>query len=602
MPTTAFANSTVRVHVMPFSFSDAIIVECDGKFGMIDAGEDSDYPTGDDPRYPLRYGTTVTKGIENEVAEYLHDLGVTPDNFEFFIGTHPHSDHIGGADEVIYQFRPKAIYTPYYKDSVINNTGFLWDNLYVYDHLVEAAQWASGPEGYGATFTQFMGDEFDPWDADPSLVGEPEFSLGSARVKIMNYSTRYLVTGVPDANYFSYGVLVEAANGRRAFFAGDINDFADGELPIGDETALAEQLSDIDLLKMGHHGGGSSNSVAFLRAVLGRSWGDDRPVAIQTGEFGTMPWRTISVLNELGVRHFTASSARYLGYDAFVATLDADRVRTNLDATRSIVQRHGSSPYAMIYQGGLPVEGTGWQATAAGAWYLFDDEGALYSGWLPWEDEVYYLAANGVAASGWKKIDDCWYYFSLENRSRQTGWLKDKELWYYLAPEDGVMVTGWQLIDDRWYYFNESGAMLTGWVKPAGGWYYLSASGAMKTGWQRIQGSWYFLKDSGAMAEGWARVDDCWYYLKPQSGVMATGWTKVSGKWYYLNGSGAMAEGWTRVSGKWYYLNPGSGAMATGWALVDGTWYYLDASGAMVTGTRVINGVRYSFNSSGAMM
>lgn len=581
VPATAWADDTVRVHVLPFSYNDAIIVECDGKFGMIDAGEDSDYPTGEDPRYPLRSGVVTSAGIEEEVADYLRALGVTEDNFEFFIGTHPHSDHIGGADEVIYDFHPKNIYTPYYDDSLITDPDFLFDSQYVYDHLVEAARWASGPEGYGATFVQYLGDEFDPPDADPSLVGEPEFYLGSARVEIMNYSTRYRETGVPDANYFSYGVLVEAANGRRAFFAGDINNYADGELPVGDEETLAQQLSDIDLLKMGHHGGGSSSSASFLRAVLSPVRGDVRPVAIQTGEFGTMPWRTINLLNDLGVRHFTASSARYLGFNAFVATLGSDKVRTNLDATRTVVQVHHLTPYALIYQGGLPMKGTGWHATAAGAWRLFDEDGALRTGWLSQEGRTYYLAENGSKVSGWRKIDGCWYYFSPQDRSMQVGWVRVDGRWYYLAPEDGTMCVGWQLIGGRWYYFNEAGVMLTGWVKLQGSWYYLDSSGAMATGWQKLQGNWYYLKGSGTMATGWTKVSGCWYYLKPQSGVMAQGWLR---------------------DGSWYYLTPGTGAMATGWVRIGASWYYLDASGVMATGTRIIDGVTYSFNSAGAMM
>lgn len=40
-PASAWADDTVRIHVLPFSYNDAVVVECDGKFGMIDAGEDT---------------------------------------------------------------------------------------------------------------------------------------------------------------------------------------------------------------------------------------------------------------------------------------------------------------------------------------------------------------------------------------------------------------------------------------------------------------------------------------------------------------------------------------------------------------------------------
>lgn len=98
------------VHIMTFSGSDAIILESNGLFGMVDSGEDDDYPDGSDLRYPLRPGVTQGWGYEDEVIAYMHELGVTPGNFLFYIGTHPHSDHIGSADEVIREFHPKRVY------------------------------------------------------------------------------------------------------------------------------------------------------------------------------------------------------------------------------------------------------------------------------------------------------------------------------------------------------------------------------------------------------------------------------------------------------------------------------------------------------------
>ena len=73
---------------------------------MIDSGEDSDYPDGSDPRYPLRNNVYTGEGFEQQVIDYMHRVGVTQDNFDFYLGTHPHSDHIGSADEVIREFHP----------------------------------------------------------------------------------------------------------------------------------------------------------------------------------------------------------------------------------------------------------------------------------------------------------------------------------------------------------------------------------------------------------------------------------------------------------------------------------------------------------------
>lgn len=119
--------------------TDAILIECNGKYGMVDSGEDNDYPDGSDSRYPLRSGVTKGQGHEQEVISYLRSLGVNSSNFEFYIGTHPHSDHIGSADEIIYEFHPQRVYAEPYDDSMITAPAALWDNQYVYDHMIEAA-------------------------------------------------------------------------------------------------------------------------------------------------------------------------------------------------------------------------------------------------------------------------------------------------------------------------------------------------------------------------------------------------------------------------------------------------------------------------------
>lgn len=136
----AASGSDIKIHFLNLSDepNDAILLECNGHFGMIDAGEDNDYPDGSDPRYPLREGTTVGEGHEDEVISYLHSAGVR--ELDFFIGTHPHSDHIGAADEIIREFTPDRVYLMEYDDAYISSEANLWDNQYVYDRTVAAAK------------------------------------------------------------------------------------------------------------------------------------------------------------------------------------------------------------------------------------------------------------------------------------------------------------------------------------------------------------------------------------------------------------------------------------------------------------------------------
>ena len=147
------ASSSAKIHFLTLpSNTEAILLECNGQFGMVDSGEDNDYPTGSDSRYPSRPGIVQGQGYEDQVISYMRSVGVTQDNFEFYIGTHPHSDHIGSADEIIRAFHPKRVYIQEYKDSYITNPLALWDNLYVYDNMIAAAK------EVGATLIQ----NFDP--------------------------------------------------------------------------------------------------------------------------------------------------------------------------------------------------------------------------------------------------------------------------------------------------------------------------------------------------------------------------------------------------------------------------------------------------------
>ena len=70
-PSAAFAAGVTRIHVMAFTDMDAIVLESNGRFAMVDSGEDSTYPSGSDARYPWRDGITKGNGHENEVISYL---------------------------------------------------------------------------------------------------------------------------------------------------------------------------------------------------------------------------------------------------------------------------------------------------------------------------------------------------------------------------------------------------------------------------------------------------------------------------------------------------------------------------------------------------
>ena len=608
---TEAASAGTHIHILPFAGTDAIVLESNGRFGIVDSGEDSDYPDGSDPRYPLRPGIVKGSGVEDAVVAYLKNLGVNSGNLEFYLGTHPHSDHIGSADEIIREFRPQRVYLAEYQDSFISDEARLWDNQYVYDRAIAAAKEtgailiqnldpnapvepAPNPveaqsdltavgdapqadvldaEGVMERFGVDPTDQDDPYNSellpeegiavtrsvdpnlihehapDPSTTGSPFFTLGDMNIEIVNYGDDYKFNPVPDANYFSWGVKVKAG-GSTAFLAGDINNYD------GDEDRLSGMIGHVDLLKLAHHGLSGSNTPSYLTAL-------SPTYAVQTGNSSNLPEYATKTLDRLGVRYFTAPEASANGYGAVVATFARDGLHLNVMKDAATYHAFNHDPRLVLYYQGLK-----------------------------------------QAYQGWKKLGGSWYWFANSAAATQNSWIKQGGTWYWLT-DSGAMATGWaKAADGKWYYFEGSGAMRSGgWMKQGGTWYYLSGSGAMQTGWLSKGGSWYWLDpESGRMATGWERASDGkWYYFEGSGAMQSSRWLKQGTAWYYLSGSGAMQTGWLLTGGAWYWMDPESGMMATGWLENGGSWYYLDpSSGAMATGTAVIDGTRYIFDDSGA--
>lgn len=178
-------------------------------------------------------------------------------------------------------------------------------------------------------------------------------------------------------------------------------------------------------------------------------------------------------------------------------------------------------------------------------WYYFNQDGVLqeFVGWqqLEVKDSLTVGKKHGEGWEGPEVLKLAYYYFD-QDHSLKTGWLYDQSNWYYLAK------TGSSGKD---YLGGERRA---GWINDNSTWYYLdTTTAAMQTGWQYLGNKWYYLRSSGAMATGWYLDGSTWYYLDAQNGDMKTSWIYVGNTWYYLRSSGAMVTGWFQVNGKWYY-------------------------------------------------
>lgn len=203
---TQGSDSSFQVYYIDVGQGDCSLIICDGKTMLIDAGEN---------------------GHETTVINYLRSLGI--DRLDYIIASHQHSDHIGGLPEVIEDFGMDTIIMP---------------------RLTEIQTPTN------STYTAFL-KAIQASDAKvvSSKVGA-SYALGSATFDILGPVTN----DAEDINNMS--VVVKLTYGENTFlFTGDAEKEEEREI-----LATGADL-DCDVLKVGHHGSGTSSGTNFLDAV-----------------------------------------------------------------------------------------------------------------------------------------------------------------------------------------------------------------------------------------------------------------------------------------------------------------------------------------------
>lgn len=219
-----------RIHFMNTQSADAILLESDGKFALIDAAEDSDNPRN--------FAELKHSGYEEKVRSYVKQAAGNTQGkveLEFIVGTHAHSDHIGGFDTLLADpdISVKQAYVKAYNAQAINaHEREKWDNQEVYDQMIDACRKRG---------VEVIHD-----------IPEQSFQFGNFTITFYNAADLQFDHLVGE-NENSLGVLIEK-DGKRVFLAGDVNNYE------GAETQIAKAVGKVDLLKAGHHGYGGSTS------------------------------------------------------------------------------------------------------------------------------------------------------------------------------------------------------------------------------------------------------------------------------------------------------------------------------------------------------
>lgn len=227
-------NGDDRIHFLNTANSDAILIESNGHFALVDAGEGNNNPRR----------KTAYKGYEKEVTDYIKKVAFNGEAayLDFILGTHCHYDHIGSFHAVITD-----------PDIKIGKAYFKEFNPLVTKEY-ETERWE-----IDETYNQII-DDLDLLNVPViSDLPQEEFQFGDFILQFFNTETSEEFYGKGE-NAASVGVKITKGN-KSAFLAADITDST------GLEEVIAPQVGDIDILKIGHHGYYGSSSKSFLNIL-----------------------------------------------------------------------------------------------------------------------------------------------------------------------------------------------------------------------------------------------------------------------------------------------------------------------------------------------
>ncbi len=221
---------TLEVHFIDVGQGDSIFLTQGEHHMLIDAGEND-------------CGT--------KVQAYLQANNVS--TLDYVVGTHPDSDHIGGMDVILYKFQCENVLMP----------DFSKDTKTYEDVITTASQ-----KGYTIT-NPVAGENFYLGDAAVTVL---------APAKGADYGD--------DANNYSIALKVTYKD-TSFVFTGDCEEEAEEDI-----VAAGMDLQ-ADVMKAGHHGSNTSNTIELLQAVAPKS------VVISCGEDNEYGHPRAEVLNNL---------------------------------------------------------------------------------------------------------------------------------------------------------------------------------------------------------------------------------------------------------------------------------------------------------------
>lgn len=195
-------DGTISVHFIDVGQGDAALIQTEKGNILIDAG---------------------TASSKEDLLGYLDALSVNKIAYAIF--THPHADHIGGAEAVLHEYTVEHVILP----DIIHTSA-------TFEKMITAIE----EERCGVT----------------EGVAGHSFTMGEVTVDL-------LAPVYADNDLNNMSVVAKITYGNVSFlFTGDAEDASEAAMLSESFYAL-----DADIIKVGHHGSSSSSTAKFLNAV-----------------------------------------------------------------------------------------------------------------------------------------------------------------------------------------------------------------------------------------------------------------------------------------------------------------------------------------------
>lgn len=438
-----------KIHFINTGNSDAILIESNSRFALIDTAENSE---GEVNAY-------------EKVVEYLNKIKRDESkkiSLELVVATHSDKKALGGLDELL-------------RNEDIEVNSVILENYEESTKRVRDLEKSENEKAYYDLVNTMVEKKIKRISSPSSET----YSFGDFELEFINtLSDKEELTYAKESNS-SMGIKIKKDT-MTAFLSGGINNLSH------DEDRIASIVGDVDILKIANQGNKSSTTEKFVRLLSPEH-------SILTGNREFLYPETYKNIKELNGKIYST-----VENDGIIATFTKDGIKLN--KSKEVMNGWYYDFDRIYYYDEKGQYLKGWQTLNDKMYYFYED-GTLHKGWLDIDDgnkmfmdtdgsivkgikqiehegimKTYYFDENGMMSKGWINSDDKWYYFN-ENQedinygSAVTGIM---DIYYgdgnkkFKFDESGIMQLGMVQEGDAYYYFNDVpergilGASLTG--------------------------------------------------------------------------------------------------------------------------------------------